>query len=126
MGRIELYSGIISIWGEECIETESIFEEICYNDFVMKTKVNKRLFWYLKDGAEIDLANPSHVDMDVQQVLSSGKTEDVKRMLRILPPAKFRKSFRRVKKYLTKEVRRFWEAGLGDTGKSSKRDAQLS
>ncbi len=93
--------------------------------FAMKVNADKKLFWYLKDGMEIDLDSPSHVDMYVQQVLSYGKTEDIKRMLRILPPSRFIESFRRVKRFLPKEVRRFWEAGLGDTGGGSKRDTQL-
>ncbi len=91
----------------------------------MKTKADKKLFWYLKDDVEIDLDNPSHVDMYVQQVLSYGKLEDIKRMLRMLQPEKFRESFRRIKKFLPKEVRRFWEAGLGDTGEGSKGSTQL-
>lgn len=91
----------------------------------MKTKIEKRLFWYLKDETELDLGNPAHVDMYVQQVLSSGKTEDIKRMLRILPLAVFKESFNRIKRFLHREVRKFWEAGLGDTGEDSKRDSHL-
>jgi len=85
----------------------------------MKTKVNNRLFWYLKDGIEFDLENPSHVDMYVQQILSHGKAEDIQKMLEILPPEKFRKSFKRIRRFLRREVRRFWEIGLGDTGEDS-------
>lgn len=92
----------------------------------MKTKVERRLFWYLKEGTELDLEDPSHRDMYVQQVLSHGKTEDIKRMIRMLTPETFRESFRRIKRFLPKEVRRFWEAGLGDTGEGSKRDTRLS
>jgi len=79
----------------------------------MKTKVNNRLFWYLKDGIEFDLENPSHVDMYVQQILSHGKAEDIQKMLEILPPEKFRKSFKRIRRFLRRE------AGLGDTGEDS-------
>lgn len=88
----------------------------------MKTAADRRLFWYIKDGVELDLENPSHVDMYVQQVLSRGKTEDVKKMLRILTPEIFRESFKRIKRFLPKEVRMFWEGGFGDTGEHSKRD----
>jgi hypothetical protein len=88
----------------------------------MKTVADKRLFWYLKDRTELDLENPSHVDMYVQQVLSCGKTEDIRNMMSMLTPEMFRESFRRIKRFLPKEVRRFWEAGLGDTGKDPKRD----
>lgn len=88
----------------------------------MKTVADKRLFWYLKEGTEIDLENLSHRDMYVQQVLSYGKTEDIKKMIRILTPEAFKESFRRVKRFLTKEVRMFWEDGLGDTGEHSERN----
>lgn len=93
---------------------------------MMKTKTEKRLFWYLKEGTELDLENPSHRDMYVQQILSHGKTEDIKKLIRTLPPETFRKSFSRVKRFLPKEVRKFWEEGLGDTGEGSKRDTRLS
>jgi hypothetical protein len=82
----------------------------------MKTAADKRLFWYLKEGTEIDLANLSQRDMYVQQVLSHGKTGDIKKMIRILTPDAFKESFRRVKRFLAKEIRMFWENGLGDTG----------
>lgn len=85
----------------------------------MKTKVNNRLFWYLKDGIEFDLENPSHVDMYVQQILSHGKAEDIQKMIKILTPEVFRESFKRIKRFLRREVRRFWEIGLGDTGEDS-------
>ena len=91
----------------------------------MKTHADKRLFWYLKEGVELDFDNPSHVDQYVQQVLSFGKVEDVKKMLKILPPSKFRESFKGVKPFLPKEVRRFWEAGLGDSGEGSERSLPL-
>ncbi|MEW6214433.1 MAG: hypothetical protein AB1478_04400 [Nitrospirota bacterium] len=88
----------------------------------MKTVADKRLFWYLKEGTEIDLENLSHRDMYVQQVLSHGKTGDIKKMIRILTPEAFRESFRRIKKFLPKEVRMFWEDGLGDTGEHPEKD----
>jgi len=91
----------------------------------MKISADNRLFWYLKEDVEFNLDNPSHVDMYVQQVLSYGKMDDIKRMLKMLPQSKFRESFKRIKRFLPKEVRRFWEAGLGDTGEDSKRGTQL-
>lgn len=82
----------------------------------MKIPVKKRLFWYLKDGVEFNLESPRDVDLYVQQVLSRGKTEDVKKMMRDLKPDVFKKSFERIKRFLPKEVRMFWEDGLGDSG----------
>jgi hypothetical protein len=82
----------------------------------MKMTADKRLFWSLKEGQEFDLSNPSHLDMYVQQVLSRGRAEDVREMLKVLSPETFRGSFGRVKKYLPKEVRELWEDGLGIAG----------
>lgn len=59
----------------------------------VKIPAKKRLFWYLKEGQEFDLTNPAQVDMYVQQVLSRGRAEDVKEMLRVLPPETFLGSF---------------------------------
>jgi len=92
----------------------------------MKIPAKKRLFWYLKDGQEFDLSNPSHVDMYVQQVLSHGRVEDIREMLRVLSPESFLASFGRVKKYLSKEVRKFWEDGLGSAGGHPKGNPHLS
>lgn len=82
----------------------------------MKISAKKRLFWYLKEGKEFDLGNPSHLDMYVQQVLSQGRAEDIREMLRVLSPESFLASFGRIKRYLPKEVRKFWEDGLGSAG----------
>jgi hypothetical protein len=82
----------------------------------MKITPEKRLFWYLKDGVELDLEDPSQLDMYVQQVLSHGKTEDIGKLMKMIKPEVFKMSFERIKKYLPKEVRSFWEDGLGNTG----------
>jgi hypothetical protein len=85
----------------------------------MKTVTEKRLFWFLKEGAELDLSNKSHLDMYVQQTLSKGKLSDIKRLLRTVAPSDFTESFHRVKSFLPKEVRRFWEESLGDIDKTT-------
>jgi len=82
----------------------------------MKITPEKRLFWYLKDGIELDLEDSSQLDMYVQQVLSCGKAEDIKKLMKMIKPEVFKKSFERIKRYLPKEVRSFWEDGLGNTG----------
>lgn len=82
----------------------------------MKIIPEKRLFWYLKDGIELDLKDPSLLDMYVQQVLSHGKKEDIRKLMKMIEPDVFKKSFERIKRYLPKEVRSFWEDGLGNTG----------
>lgn len=92
----------------------------------MKTVAKKRLFWYLKDGVELDLDNPSHKDMYVQQILSHGNTADIKEMLKILSLDAFRESFNRIKRFLPAEIRRFWEEGCGGIAEDSKRDTHFS
>jgi hypothetical protein len=92
----------------------------------MKIRAKKRLFWYLKDDQEFDLGNPCHLDMYVQQVLSQGRAEDIREMLRALSPESFLASFVRIKKYLPKEVKEFWEDGLGGAGGHPKRNPHLS
>lgn len=87
----------------------------------MKTVAERKLFWYLKNGTELDLENLSHLDMYVQQILTHGKAEDIQKMLSLLTPETFRESFGRIKRFLPKEVRRFWEDGLGDTGENTER-----
>ena len=85
----------------------------------MKTVVEKRLFWFLKEGTELDLSNKAHLDMYVQQTLSKGKLSDIKKLLRTVAPSDFIESFSRVKNFLPKEVRRFWEESLGDINKAT-------
>jgi hypothetical protein len=82
----------------------------------MKITPEKRLFWYLKDDVEFDLEDSSQLDMYVQQILSHGKAEDIKKLVKLIEPEVFKNSFERIKKYLPREVRSFWEDGLGNTG----------
>jgi len=53
--------------------------------------------------------------MYVQQILTRGKTTDVRKLLKMVKPAEFIHSFSRIKKHLPLEVRLFWEEWLGDT-----------
>jgi len=92
----------------------------------MKIAAKKRLFWYLKDGQKFDLDCPGHVDIYVQQVLSQGRVEDIRDMLKVLSPESFLASFGRIKKYLPKEVRRFWEDGLGSADRDPKENLHSS
>lgn len=48
----------------------------------MKTLVEKRLFWFLKEGTELDISNKTHLDMYVHQTLPRGKTSDIKKLLK--------------------------------------------
>ncbi|MBI5700377.1 hypothetical protein HZC34_00815 [Candidatus Saganbacteria bacterium] len=87
----------------------------------MGIKPNKRLFWYLKDNANLDLNDPAILDMYIQQVLSCGKTNDVKELLKLINPSKFRESFLRLKRFLPNEVKIFWEDFIGNSKSITKR-----
>ena len=45
----------------------------------MKIKADKRLFWFLKDNVKLDLNDPSQLDMYLHQVITYGRTEDIKK-----------------------------------------------
>ena len=120
------------IMGFEYYESlqKSRFRDIIYlslNErkcFYMKTVAEKRLFWFLKDGTELDLSNIAHLDMYAQQTLSRGRSSDVKRLLKIVKPLEFFESFSRIKNFLPKEVKAFWEEELGDINKPAEKDTQ--
>jgi hypothetical protein len=51
--------------------------------------------------------------MYIQQTFLRGKTSDIKRLLKMVQPSDFIESFGRIKNFLPKEVRAFWEEWLG-------------
>ncbi len=80
----------------------------------MHIKLSKNLFWFLKPlkgGKEfsIDSSRPSEFEMGLQQVLSRGRAEDVKLLLRQVPFEQFKTTFLNIKHFLPREVRMFWE-----------------
>ena len=88
----------------------------------MRALVEKRLFWFLKEGIELDLSNETHLDMFVQQTLSKGKTSDVKRLFKRVKNTDFIQSFNRIRNFLPKEIRAFWEEWLGNINQPTKED----
>lgn len=76
----------------------------------------------MKEGAELDLSNRTHLDLYIKQILSKGKTSDIKRLLRIVKLSDFVESFGRIKNFLPKEVKAFWEEWLGNLDRSPKKD----
>jgi hypothetical protein len=88
----------------------------------MKTVTEKRLFWFLKEGTELDLSDKTQLDMYIQQVLTRGKTSDIRKLFSIITPSVFYDSFTRIKDFLPKEVRRFWEEDIEDSHQSAKKD----
>jgi hypothetical protein len=79
----------------------------------MKIIPNKDLFWFLKEDIALDCSESSVLDMYVQQVLSRGKTEDVKTLLKNIDFGDFKQAFMRIKSFLPVEVRMFWEDFIG-------------
>ncbi len=80
----------------------------------MKIPLNKNLFWFLKENAELDLDNPATMEMYVQQVLSRGRTEDVKILLANVDLNQLRLIFSKIKQFLAGEVKAFWEDFFAD------------
>jgi len=81
----------------------------------MKTVIEKRLFWFLKERTELDLSDKALLDMYIQQVLTRGKTSDIKKLFSMIAPSVFYDSFTSIKNFLPKEVRKFWEEDIGDS-----------
>lgn len=79
----------------------------------MKVDYNKRLFWFLKEGSESDLNEKATLDMYIQQVLSHGRSGDIKTLLKKVTFEQFKEALSRVKHFLYPEVRMFWEDFIG-------------
>ncbi|MBI4431790.1 MAG: hypothetical protein HY587_08795 [Candidatus Omnitrophica bacterium] len=80
----------------------------------MKIKVDEHLFWFLRADTILDLDNPSDLRMYVQQVLSRGRTDDVRRLLKTVSRPKFEETFRRIENFLPPLVKNFWNDFLAD------------
>jgi hypothetical protein len=55
---------------------------------------------------------------------SKGRASDVKKVLKTVKLSDFIESFGRIKNFLPKEVRSFWEEWLGDINKPTERSNQ--
>lgn len=73
----------------------------------------KHLFWFLKEGAELDLNETSTLDMYVQQVITRGRIKDVKFLLDMIDMTRFQKTLKRIERFIPSEVREFWEDFIG-------------
>ena len=80
----------------------------------MKITPNKNLFWFIKNDAVLDLSNAASLEMYVQQVVSRGRTEDVKALLSNVDLLELKQIFLRIKRFLSLEVAAFWEHFLAD------------
>lgn len=75
----------------------------------MKITPDKELFWFLKEGASLELSDPSVLEMYIQQVISRGRMEDIKSLLRRVSFDQLKHSFSHINRFLPLEVRKFWE-----------------
>jgi len=87
----------------------------------MKFTPNELLFWFFKNKTKINLDNPADLDTYLQQVLTHGKTNDIKQLLKRVKPLKFQEAFERTKKFLPLEVKMFWEDFIGSSNFTTKR-----
>ena len=75
----------------------------------MKIAAKKRLFWNLKESAELDLSHKGTLDMYVQQVLMHGTTKDVHKLIAVVPIEQFCESYNRIKRFLPALIAQFWD-----------------
>lgn len=71
-----------------------------------------RLFWFLRDGVRLDLADPAMADLYVQQIVTHGSANDVKQLLVTVDRPQLKASFGRIRQFLPVEVRGFWDDAL--------------
>ena len=82
---------------------------------------NKHLFWFLREKTKLDTQNPASLETHVQQVITHGKTKDIKQLLKTVKPIKLQQTIKHLKGFLPKEVAKFWEDYFGSTLPTSKR-----
>ncbi|MBL7131886.1 MAG: hypothetical protein ISS45_10900 [Candidatus Omnitrophica bacterium] len=79
----------------------------------LKVIPRKDLFWFLKDGIQLDLTESSVLDMYVQQVITRGKIEDIQILLKTVDLMQLREALGRLGHFLPNEVGEFWEDYIG-------------
>ena len=80
----------------------------------MKIPVDKRLFWFLRENASLDLSDPATLEMYVQQIITRGRTEDIQRLLKTLGIEELKRVFQRIQSFLGADIKRFWEDLFAD------------
>lgn len=89
----------------------------------MKVVAERSLFWFLRDKTELDLGNKSNLDIYVQQVITHGKTKDIKDLLKTVEYNIFKTSFERIKRFVPPLVKRFWEDYFENIDASSRKNS---
>jgi hypothetical protein len=64
----------------------------------------------MKPDTRWDFNNPGMVRTYVQQILTYGRLEDVRLLLKQLPYPQFHEAFLKLKPFLPRRVSQFWEA----------------
>ena len=90
-----------------------------YN-FKMYKKIKTDLFWFVKEGAQFDLDDPSTRQMYVQHVLSRGKEGDIRELLRDIGIQGVKSAFEQCRRFIPVEIRNFWEDFFADHNSISK------
>jgi len=85
----------------------------------MKAAVDRELFWFLKDGAALDLSDTRNFDLVVQQTVVRGKTLDIRTLIARAGLPAIAESMGRIKGFLPPEIRMFWEEYFGNTDRHS-------
>lgn len=75
----------------------------------MKIFLENRLFWFLKEGISLDLSDPSALELYLQQVMTRGRAEDVRILLKTVTREQLKNTLEKLKRFLPTEVRMFWE-----------------
>ena len=76
----------------------------------MDPTFRQRFFWFMKTDTRWDFNNPGMTRIYVQQILTHGSLEDVRLLLKQLPYRQFYEVFLKLKPFLPRRVRLFWEA----------------
>lgn len=73
------------------------------------------LFWFLKEKTQLDLTEPSVRDMYVQQVITRGRTRDIRSLLKTVSLRELKESLQRLRRFIPREIREFWEDYIGSS-----------
>lgn len=78
-----------------------------------KVSPKSHLFWFLKEKTQLDLTEPSVRDMYVRQVITRGRAQDVRSLLKTVNLRELKESLQRLRRFIPREIRDFWEDYIG-------------
>ncbi|MFA4888674.1 MAG: hypothetical protein WC628_03760 [Candidatus Omnitrophota bacterium] len=80
----------------------------------MDKDTRQRLFWFLRPDAALDFSNPAMLETYVQQIITRGQTQDIRRLLKEIPSGRLKELISKIKRFLPAEVCGFWENFFGN------------